>query len=95
MISAKKVKDAAKSLGADLCGIAPMDRFEGALPEPAIRSWLDNLESAVELVSARQLISEDPAAAEQSLRDLLAKSPDNAAVAITLGQLLVDQNRSK
>jgi ferredoxin len=30
MINSQKVKEIAKSLGADLCGIASMDRFEGA-----------------------------------------------------------------
>lgn len=71
-----------------------VDRFEGALPEPAIRSWLDNLESAISLVKARRLMIDDPSTAEQLLRELLADAPDHAAAAISLGQLLVGQGRS-
>jgi putative thioredoxin len=70
-----------------------IDRFEGALPEPAIREWLESLQPAAELARARQLAADDPAAAEEKLRSILATSPDDAAAALELGRLLLSQQR--
>lgn len=70
-----------------------VDRFEGALPEAAIKSWLENLESAADIIQAERLAEEDPTAAEAKLRDMLKATPDNDAVSLTLARLLLSQQR--
>lgn len=70
-----------------------VDRFEGAMPEPAVKSWLENLEAATELLQATRLAENDPAAAEAKLRAILEASPDHAEAALALARLLLDQQR--
>ena len=77
-------------------GGQPVDSFQGALPEPQVREWLDSFASpamndALEL--ALQLLDRgDEAGAEKALRALLAETPD-AETALTLATLYIDQNR--
>ena len=47
MLDSKKVKQIAKSLGADLVGIASMDRFEGAPPQMDPRFIMPRAKSMV------------------------------------------------
>ncbi|NLG15087.1 MAG: hypothetical protein GX561_12900 [Lentisphaerae bacterium] len=49
MITAKEVKAHAYRLGADLCGIAPMSRFEGAPPQNDARYIFPNAKSLIVL----------------------------------------------
>lgn len=62
--------------------------FTGALPEPALRRWLEEAlpdDDAQNLAEAHALLlSGDHAGAERLLQDLLAKSPDNARARILL-----------
>jgi putative thioredoxin len=70
-----------------------VDGFQGALPEAEVRSWLQNLEAATSLLQAKQLGQDDPAAAEATIRGILADSPDNAAASLALAELLLAQDR--
>lgn len=70
-----------------------IDAFQGALPESAIRQWLDPLLAKARVVEACSLIGEHPARAENLLREVLADSPNEYAAAIALAQLLLDSDR--
>lgn len=48
-LTSQMVKDYAKSIGADLCGIAPMDRFEGAPKQQDPRYIMPRAKSCIVL----------------------------------------------
>lgn len=70
-----------------------VDSFQGALPEPDIKQWLERLESVATLLEASRLANDDPDVAEQKIRGILAQTPDNAAASIALAELLLGQDR--
>ncbi len=58
-----------------------VDEFIGALPEPQVRSWLDNAlpsENADTIEEARATLRQDPETALTLLRSVLDKEPENA-----------------
>ncbi len=70
-----------------------VDSFQGALPEQAVKEWLESLETMATLVEASRLAGDDPAAAEQKIRGILEQSPDYAPALISLAELLLGQDR--
>lgn len=73
-----------------------VDRFVGALPEPALRSWIDGLlPSAVQekIAAARRLEATDLATAEARYRDALALDKGDHDARAGLARVLVRQNR--
>jgi len=74
------------------------DTFTGALPEPAIRQWIDGiLPTALDLMvdqarSAR--LSGDDVAAEHILRQVLDQSPDHAEAGTSLASMLIDRGET-
>lgn len=77
----------------------PVARFTGALPEPAVRQWLDELrpteaDSQVEL--ARDAIIEgDLATAEAQFREALGNDARHQEAGTGLGALLISQGRAQ
>ncbi len=71
----------------------PVDRFTGALPEPAVRQWLDGIvpTEADRLVDAARdaIIAGDEAEADQLLRSVLAGEPGHQEAGTTLASLLL------
>lgn len=69
-----------------------VDEFTGALPEPAVRRWLDEAlpsESKKRLTQAEAALHANrPDLAEPLLRSVLADEPDNARARFLLAQLL-------
>ncbi len=68
--------------------------FVGAIPEPQVRAFFGRLAPSPEAKAAREaeeLAEQDPAAAEQRLREVLAKSPNNADAIVGLGAILMDR----
>ena len=68
--------------------------FTGAVPESQVRAFFKRLAPSPETKAAReaeQLADEDPAAAEQGFRDVLAKSPNNVDAIVGLGAILMDR----
>jgi putative thioredoxin len=73
-----------------------IDSFLGALPEAAIRAWLERLRpSPVEekRTAGRRLERSDPAAAERLFREAIELEPGHADTRIALGHLLLAQGR--
>lgn len=70
-----------------------VNSFEGVLPEVQIRQWLDGLLVGRELAAAKDVLAEDPKAAEASLRGILETSPDNVEAQIGLAEVLLDTQR--
>lgn len=70
-----------------------IDGFQGAMPEPEIRQWLDKMRPMMEFVAARQQIAGDPADAERRLMKLLDEAPDHEQAMIVLAELYLDQDR--
>jgi putative thioredoxin len=70
---------------------AVVDFFQGLLPEPALRQWLDRLLEASALCEAKTLARDDPAAGEAQLRSLLAARPQEATIVVALANLLADR----
>lgn len=70
-----------------------VNSFEGVLPEVQIRQWLDGLLVGRELAAAKDVLAEDPKAAEASLRAILETSPDNVEAQIGLAEVLLDTQR--
>lgn len=65
-----------------------VDTFVGALPEPAVREFVERLAPGASIVD--QLVE---AGDEESLRTALASDPTNVAAAVALGGLLLDAER--
>lgn len=70
-----------------------IDSFQGALPEPAIREWLEACFSQSDLMHAKQLTESEPEEAEKQLRKLIDSQPKNSQPTIALLELLADQGR--
>lgn len=73
-----------------------VDSFVGALPEPAVRAWLDALlptASERAVAEAKRLEAETPRAAEAKYRAVLAQEPDHPQANAGLARLLLAQNR--
>ncbi len=71
----------------------PVDRFTGALPEPAVRQWLDGIlpTEADRLVDAARdaIFDGDEAEADRLLREVLAGDPGHPEAGTTLASLLI------
>ena len=68
-----------------------VDQFRGALPEPALREWLDRIvpSPADELVNAGEAVEgDDPATAEAKYREALSLSPESTGAMIALARVL-------
>ncbi len=72
-----------------------IDGFQGALPEAAIREWLDKLLHRASVSEADRLAETSPDAAEAKLRELLQESPNEWSVMISLAELLLNQGRDE
>lgn len=70
-----------------------VDEFSGLLPEPQLRTWLERVLLAGEVVAVQKLETTDPAAAEAKYRDLIEKLPREAMLQIGLARALLAQNR--
>lgn len=70
-----------------------VDSFQGAMPEPEIRSWIDRLLSEAGLVKARGRMKDSPAEAEQILRKVVGQSPNHDEAWLILAELLLTQKR--
>ncbi len=73
-----------------------VDSFVGAMPEAAIRAWIEAmLPSQVEntIAEAKALEATDPAAAEARYRDALLLEPEGSRPRIALGRFLLGQDR--
>ena len=73
----------------------PVDQFIGALPEPAVRQFIDRLlptEADLEAAEAsRAAWSGDVEAAELGFRDVLKEDPDNREARLGLGRILAER----
>jgi putative thioredoxin len=73
-----------------------VDSFLGALPEPAVRAWIERLlptPAEQKTAEARRVEATDPARAETLYRAALELEPRSPAVKIALGRLLLAQDR--
>lgn len=75
----------------------PVDEFVGLLSESAINDFLDRLANPLQKQAraAEAIAKTDPAAAEKSLREALAKDPNQEDATLGLVRLLIDQDRDK
>ena len=71
-----------------------VDSFQGAMPETELRTWIEKQLLGTQLLDAKRLAESDPAAAENLLRAMLEKSPNNSTASIALAELLFAQGRS-
>ncbi len=72
------------------------DQFQGALPEPQLREWLDRIVPSPtdELVSAGVALEPtDPAGAEAKFREALSLSSDHPAATLALARVLHTQGQ--
>jgi putative thioredoxin len=72
-----------------------VDFFVGALPEPQIRAWLDNLLLTGDLATAKRLEASSPDQAEAAYRRVLEASPNEADASIGLARVLIAQGRAE
>src|SRR5436190_4412909 len=76
-------------------GGRPVDQFVGALPEPAIREFIDHLlptEADLEAAEAsRAARSGDVETAERGFREALEEDPQNREARLGLGRLLLER----
>lgn len=70
-----------------------VDFFSGAIPESAVRGWLDQALQVQGLDRAREQEEKDPAAAEATYRNLLTMDAKNAEAKIGLARVLLRQQR--
>lgn len=70
-----------------------VDSFQGAMPEAAIRDWINKQLAGTLLLDAKRLAATDPAAAEAKLREILEQAPSDANALIQLAELLLAQHR--
>jgi putative thioredoxin len=71
----------------------PVDWFQGAIPQPQVRTWLEDFLLRVDLTTAKRLEAEDAAAAEAIYCRVLDKLPHEAAASIGLARLRLAQGR--
>ncbi len=71
-----------------------VDSFQGAMPEPDVRAWIEKQLLGTQLLDAKRLAESDPATAESLLLAMLEKAPNNATASIALAELLLAQGRS-
>ncbi len=71
-----------------------VDSFQGAMPEDAIRSWIQSCLCKLDLQQIEQKIESAPAEAEASLREMLANGGDESAKVLLL-RALHQQNKSE
>jgi putative thioredoxin len=77
---------------------APVDSFTGALPEPAVRAWIEGvlptqLDLMVDQARTAQL-SDDGVTAEHILRQVLDQRPDHSEAGTSLASLLIDRGET-
>lgn len=71
-----------------------VDSFQGAMPEAAVREWINKQLAGTLLLDAKRLAVTDPIAAESKLREILEQAPNDATALIPLAELLIAQHRS-
>lgn len=71
-----------------------VDFFQGALPEPAVREWLERVLQAGRFAEADRLETTDPAAAEAIYRELHAQLPNDSRISIGLARALLAQQKT-
>lgn len=71
-----------------------VDFFQGALPESAIRDWLERVLFIATADETRRLESTDPAKAEAAYRELTEEHPNDSALAIGLARVLLAQGKT-
>ena len=71
-----------------------VDSFQGAMPEPDVRAWIEKQLIGTQLLDAKRLAIGDPAKAESLLLAMLEKTPNNSVASITLAELQLAQGRS-
>ena len=77
---------------------AVIDTFTGALPESAVRSWIEGilpteLDLMVDQARSAQL-SDDSVTAEHILRQVLDQKPDHSEAGTSLASLLIDRGET-
>ena len=72
-----------------VCEGEVVDYFQGALPEPQVRQWLDQVFLRQEFLRAEKLESDDLAAAADTYRSLLERMPDAVEIQIGLARVHV------
>lgn len=70
-----------------------IDFFSGAMPESALRTWLERVLEAGVLAEARRLEELSVAGAEAKYRQLLAANPKNETAQIGLARTLIAQEQ--
>lgn len=74
------------------------DTFTGALPEPAIRQWIEGIlptELDMMVDQARTaLLADDDVAAEHILRQVLDQRPDHSEAGASLASMLIDRGET-
>ncbi|MGB9357008.1 MAG: thioredoxin [Acidimicrobiia bacterium] len=75
-----------------------VDSFTGALPEPAVRGWIEGvlpseLDLMVDQARTAQL-SDDGVTAEHILRQVLDQKPDHSEAGTSLASLLIDRGET-
>lgn len=71
-----------------------IDSFQGAMPEDAIRSWIQGCLSKLDLQQIEQKIESAPAEAEASLREMLENGGEDS-IKVLLLRALHQQNKSE
>ena len=73
----------------------PVDQFIGAMPEPAVREFIDRFlptEADLEAAEASRAVETgDVEAAERRFRDVLREDPDNREARLGLGRILAER----
>lgn len=75
-----------------------VDQFQGLLPEPELREWLNSLmPSPTEelLQRGQELEASDPVSAEQCYREAAQTDPANDAIRVALARVLLAQSRDE
>lgn len=73
-----------------------VDSFVGALPEPAVRAWIERLlptASERMVAEGNRLEADNPRGAEEKYRTVLSQAPDHPQAAAGLARLLLAQGR--
>ena len=100
-----KAETEANSQAAQLFGVAgipavfavldgkTIDAFQGALPEPALREWIEKCLHAETFFRLRSLVLTDPSKAEQELREMLSDDSATDEAKVLLVQALFEQKQ--